>query len=95
MVRFSDLCSYGLYWASNTARLILDMVFQDYDFDRLLRILRRHVPQFAYRYAVSPEGLFDTVLQQLRRLVREGAHFSRARVHASVFHILFHRPACG
>lgn len=95
LVRFHDLCSYSVYWARNAARLILDMIVVDYDRNRLLRLLRRHVPQFSWRYGLSPQRLYQLVLERMRDLLREGAHPAGARVPMTVMdYLLSHAHAC-
>ena len=69
LVRFHDLCSYSVYWARNAARLILDMIVVDYDCSRLLRLLSRHVPQFSWRYGLSPQRLYQLVLEHMREFL--------------------------
>ena len=84
-----------MHWARNAARLILDMIVVDYDCSRLLRLLSRHVPQFSWRYGLSPQRLYQLVLEHMRDFLREGAHSARARVPMTMMdHLLSHAHAC-
>lgn len=71
------------------------MFVVDYDCGRLLRLLSRHVPQFSWRYGLSPQRLYQLVLDVMRDLLREGAHPAGARVPMAVMdRLLSHAHAC-
>jgi hypothetical protein len=91
MATFADLCTYTLHWAGNVAELVLAIVDQGYDFRRHRSLLWGHIPQFTWRYGVRASVMYDMVVDCMRRLVREGAAFLGAHVHArnrvSLLHI--------
>lgn len=71
---------------SAAARLILDMIVEDYHRarDRLMRLLRRHVPQFRWQYGLSPQHLYQLVVERMHDVLHEGAHpFRSSCAHGS------------